>query len=456
MFVGLIKKTGSTDDKYVCIMEGYRNEKGQVRHRIVEKLGLLSELQKKNPNILEELKAKYAKKREDKKEREKKERLAFAQEIINLGKGIPPTTRRYNNQPALIYYDNLSVKQIWSHELKMQDVIEPLVEDSPFAQDLPETLAFMVAHIITKQRSANFAYVDNVHYLGSPACSQQYEGFCSVYDFLKEIHDQIFEYVNKMLAQNADGAQVPLKGNKLAVYDLNDYIRRKGLDYIYFYLCNPHSYSIALVLSNQGFPLDVLVIDKTDDRKENKAKLDALKAKYHISSNKTSDEEKVFSDYVTLKSIKAFILERVTSCFFCPVDEYDANPKVLDFIGYIQSVADLTVLGLLVLSIIKKKLKDLEPKLRFEHIVTILDSFTLLFNYDEDGKPFFRLYNAINLRLLKEFNDPYGIVLQACGLTSPTKVCDLNILNKALGTKYKSEHEAISALVLNQYCMPDI
>ena len=49
------------EDYLVYLVESFRNEKNQVRQRVLESYGYLSDLTKDNPNALEELKT-WAKK----------------------------------------------------------------------------------------------------------------------------------------------------------------------------------------------------------------------------------------------------------------------------------------------------------------------------------------------------------------------------------------------------------
>jgi transposase len=64
MFIRLA--SGKTNkDKIVYLVEGYRDSTGKSKQRIIIKFGRLSELQKDNPNILEELKFQYNNKDND-------------------------------------------------------------------------------------------------------------------------------------------------------------------------------------------------------------------------------------------------------------------------------------------------------------------------------------------------------------------------------------------------------
>ena len=51
-----IRTTKIKNDEIVYLVEGYRDHDGKSKHRIIEKYGLLSELKKQDPNILEKLK----------------------------------------------------------------------------------------------------------------------------------------------------------------------------------------------------------------------------------------------------------------------------------------------------------------------------------------------------------------------------------------------------------------
>lgn len=50
-----ITKSPTSKNQQVYLIEGYRDKTGKVKHRIIKKYGLLAELQKDNPDILEEL-----------------------------------------------------------------------------------------------------------------------------------------------------------------------------------------------------------------------------------------------------------------------------------------------------------------------------------------------------------------------------------------------------------------
>ena len=67
MFVK-ITKSGNGKFSYVKLVEGYRDEKGRVRHRTVKTLGRLDELTANDPDYLENLKQQFGSERASKKQ----------------------------------------------------------------------------------------------------------------------------------------------------------------------------------------------------------------------------------------------------------------------------------------------------------------------------------------------------------------------------------------------------
>lgn len=65
MFVK-ITKSGNGKFSYVKLVEGYRDEKGRVRHRTVKTLGRLDELTANDPDYLENLKQQFGSERASK------------------------------------------------------------------------------------------------------------------------------------------------------------------------------------------------------------------------------------------------------------------------------------------------------------------------------------------------------------------------------------------------------
>ena len=85
MFVK-ITKSGNGKFSYVKLVEGYRDEKGRVRHRTVKTLGRLDELTANDPDYLENLKQQFGSERASKKQAVAALRAQTAEAVAPLGK----------------------------------------------------------------------------------------------------------------------------------------------------------------------------------------------------------------------------------------------------------------------------------------------------------------------------------------------------------------------------------
>ena len=81
MFIGIV--TGGKY-KYVKLLEGYRDENGKTRNRVVKTFGRLDVLLKEDPEAVNKLKAKYNGQHKEKLELQQKQRLKDLEETMDF------------------------------------------------------------------------------------------------------------------------------------------------------------------------------------------------------------------------------------------------------------------------------------------------------------------------------------------------------------------------------------
>ena len=113
----------------VYIKESYRDEKGRPCSRVVERLGILEELEKKDPGYLKRLKAKY----QDERDKKKAELIVRANQFaaaLNATSSICSE----NAFPSLSY-SMLLLRKIWNDNLNMNYKLKVLPVDILRSQD---------------------------------------------------------------------------------------------------------------------------------------------------------------------------------------------------------------------------------------------------------------------------------------------------------------------------------
>lgn len=338
MYISLHASGKNKQNVYVRVMESTRDANGKVQKRVIENLGRLSELIKKDPQALEKLKAKYQNDRQSKKEAVIQQRLRSVHEMLSLQ---PNGDLAEWGLPAL-KYGHYPLKKLWDQFLHLNRKINYLRKTEKVSFDVNSALLYLVSHKIMNLGSVQRTFSDKDNFLGDPARALSLDHFYAAYDFIHDHHDEIFSWINKKLdghygeqratlvfydvtnvyfeAQMTDSEREEIRGdfpelvqeradqwraeNRLTedCFDEDGYVIANQLpqefwdsldeDKLKFLRMRGPSkehrfdlplVSIALVIDRNGMPMDVAVYSGNSSEFKTMSKsIDALKKKYHI------------------------------------------------------------------------------------------------------------------------------------------------------------------------------
>ena len=111
----------STGRKYVTVRESYRNAEGKPRSRVVERLGELDDLQKKDPNFLVNLKERVRKENAAERQAKQKQIEDSAQERIRRLEAMAAATPDYSCA-KLLNLGNALLRHVWQDDLNLSQV----------------------------------------------------------------------------------------------------------------------------------------------------------------------------------------------------------------------------------------------------------------------------------------------------------------------------------------------
>ena len=164
MFIGIV--TGGKY-KYVKLLEGYRDENGKTRNRVVKTFGRLDVLLKEDPEAVNKLKAKYNGQHKEKLELQQKQRLKDLEETL----AFQVDQSRVQSPLPLLNYGHFAVKQIWEEDLALDRKFKYVQQTSKLKFDLNSLVRYLVAGKILEPGSIEKTFRRKDEYLGDPICS---------------------------------------------------------------------------------------------------------------------------------------------------------------------------------------------------------------------------------------------------------------------------------------------
>lgn len=341
MFVTTHASGKNKQNVYVYIMEGFRDKDGKIQKRIVQNLGRLSELQAKDPDALEKLKAQYKNERLEKKSVVANQRLEQMNQIINAAE---QSSSQSEDVPALDYA-HYPLRNLWEGNLNFDRKIKYLQRSFGKSFDLNAALQYLVFHKVINPCSVMSAYSNKDYFLGDPVGDISLDQFYEVYDFVAQYHNEIFAWVNRKLDDNygKDRATLVFYDVTNAYFetaltdaekedprdDFNEIVQEVALQWrtegrleddcfdeddnlivenlpetfwqelvddklVYFRMRGPskeHRFdlpivSIALVIDRNGLPMDVAVYSgNSSEFKTMQTSIEELKKKYNVGSS---------------------------------------------------------------------------------------------------------------------------------------------------------------------------
>lgn len=196
MFVK-ITKSGNGKFSYVKLVEGYRDEKGRVRHRTVKTLGRLDELTANDPDYLENLKQQFGSERASKKQAVAALRAQTAEAVAQvLGQSESPA-----EDFPLLRYGHYALKQIWNKTLCLPRKFDYLQSElnQKVQFSFNAAASFMIFRKAMRPSSVLAGFHDQDEYLGAPLQGISLQACYRTLDFLKENKDEIFNWVNRQM-----------------------------------------------------------------------------------------------------------------------------------------------------------------------------------------------------------------------------------------------------------------
>ena len=174
----------------VYIKESYRDEQGRARSRVVERLGILEELEKKEPGFLVRLKAKY----QDERDKKKAELIVRANQFA-AALNDTSSIGSVNAFPSLSY-SMLLLRKIWNDNLNMNYKLKYLQKNTKYKFELADTIPFLTFLKMLDPASVKSSWESRCNYLGTEIEDCSIDNFYSTYDFLSDNKDAILEWIN--------------------------------------------------------------------------------------------------------------------------------------------------------------------------------------------------------------------------------------------------------------------
>ena len=196
-----IKSAGPTHEKYLSIVENYRDSSGKKRQKTIKSFGKLKELQEKDPQIIEKLKLQY----------EKSERTETNQminrisesynddDIQNFENMIKPLTK-YSLFNAQLNYGIWAIKPIWNDWLNLYYKLNRLQEENTKLKcNVSEIAQYVTALKIVDPHSYFCAFKSQYRYLNNPVQDFSINDIYNTIEFIGENRSTIMDYVNKRM-----------------------------------------------------------------------------------------------------------------------------------------------------------------------------------------------------------------------------------------------------------------
>ncbi len=273
-----INKNGTKTDSNVYLVQGYRDAKGNVKHRTLVNYGSLNKLQATEPNVLERLK--------------KEAKIMTAEQMINLN--ISTVTSNEHSDEELIY-GHFPLESIYN-SLNIPSFIKGQSKDRKFNYDPNEVFKLLVLSRILNPDSKLGTYEERNRYFDSfkdLKLQNIYRSLNFFNDFKEDLQFHLHNEISKQYGRDVS----------LVFYDVTNYyfetelpdediidnitgevieygLRQKGVSKEH----RPEPIvSMGLLIDNNGIPIGYkLFKGNTHDSKTLIPILNEIKAKYGL------------------------------------------------------------------------------------------------------------------------------------------------------------------------------
>lgn len=428
MYVAIVGGGRGSAKKYVLVKESFRDEQGRPRSRTVQNLGPLDALLEKDPQALEKLRARFQ------SDREAKRTTAAAVRAERLRAQLGSVEDSHLPMPVL-RYGHFPLRRIWTKDLQLDVKIRNLQAKSARAFDLNAALSFLVFLKVLDPHAVRFDFASKDEFIGDPAADLTLDELGSALDFCAGAKDELFGWVNRRL--DAQFGKTPLT---LVVFDVSTNFASNPL-------------SVALVVDAAGFPRDFAV--RAGDASEGSTNaFEALKRKYGVEGTFENVAE------------NAIDAEAISDAFRTMAGSFVLHPMGVGSCARIEGHVGICVLALLVVRLLQEKLRKADVLMSADEIGRILSSASTALLRSGDALAFLHVGDVSNprrrspeasteallARMEAEKAKPAGIeaILRATGLKPLPRTAGRHELARCLGTRFGSDAEALSPIVLAQ------
>lgn len=196
MFITVQKYGKNKKNVYVKLVEGYRNEEGKPRYRVIQNFGRLDAMLAKDPQALEKLKAQYSEAREAKKIATANQRYQDVQAVLS----VKAQEKDYLPFPNLLY-GHYVLKKLWDDELCLKRKLEYIQRTSKIQYDLNAAVSYLTFLKATDPASVLYCFETKDRFLGDPARDLTLDALYKSYDVIKENKDDLLAWTNDHLDQ---------------------------------------------------------------------------------------------------------------------------------------------------------------------------------------------------------------------------------------------------------------
>lgn len=197
MFISVVKDGHGGKNQYVLLKESYRTPDGKNRSRVVHNFGNLAKLLEKDPNALENLKAQYVAKTEQKRAANSAAKFQALSEVLTA------TLQNYEDGDehpiTSLFYGHAPLRRIWMQDLQLDRKIRMLQAEGRTKFDMNAAIFFQTFLKILDPSSIHFAFGHKDLFIGDPAADLELNNLYESLDFLANNKDDLFCWVNRRL-----------------------------------------------------------------------------------------------------------------------------------------------------------------------------------------------------------------------------------------------------------------
>lgn len=184
--------------RYVYLKTTFR-ENGKVKSKIIKNLGRYDELEKRDPDFLEKLKAKYDEPKVQAALEKEKELNQLVASINEDTKENTENDLTSNAAPSLCYGLE-PVRALWKNELDLLRFFDYLQKQySRYEFSIADASLYLTGYKLINPSSISGAYEMKHSFFASPATELKLHDFYRTLDFLSTYKEQIVKYLNKQL-----------------------------------------------------------------------------------------------------------------------------------------------------------------------------------------------------------------------------------------------------------------